>query len=113
MMMTKIIATGCRVMIIDNENDVDDIDDDNDDDTDDNDRRLQGDDGIFVETQQVAAQWVGKRLTSLTFLSLVPFSSSALSKTGEEHHQHHHHARNIAGWSIFIVVNCFSVLVLI
>lgn len=49
MMMTKIIATGCRVMIIDDEDDVDDIDDDNDDDTDDNDHRLQGDDGIFVE----------------------------------------------------------------
>ena len=110
MMMTKIIATGCRVMIIDDEDDVDDIDDDNDDDTDDNDHRLQGDDGIFVETQQVAAQWVGKRLTSLTFLSAVPFSSSALSQTGEKHH---HHARNLAGWSIFIVVNCFSVLVLI
>ena len=113
MMMTKIIATGCRVMIIDDEDDVDDIDDDNDDDTDDNDHRLQGDDGIFVETQQVAAQWVGKRLTSLTFLSAVPFSSSALSQTGEKHHQDHHYARNIAGWSIFIVVNCFSVLVLI
>ena len=42
MMMTKIIATGCRVMIIDDEDDVDDIDDDND-------QRLQGDDGIFVE----------------------------------------------------------------
>ena len=100
MMMTKIIATGCRVMIIDDEDDVDDIDDDND-------QRLQGDDGIFVETQQVAAQWVGKRLTSLTFLSAVPFSSSALSQTGEKHHQHHHYARNIAGWSIFIVVICF------
>ena len=56
MMMTKIIATGCRVMIIDDEDDVDDIDDDNDDDndddTDDNDHRLQGDDGIFVETSR-------------------------------------------------------------
>ena len=100
-------------MTIYDEDDVDDIDDDNDDDTDDNDHRLQGDDGIFVETQQVAAQWVGKRLTSLTFLSAVPFSSSALSQTGEKHHQHYHHARNLTGWSIFIVVDCFSVLVLI
>ena len=39
-------------MIIDDEDDVDDIDDDNDDDTDDNDHRLQGDDGIFVETSR-------------------------------------------------------------
>ena len=44
MMMIKIIATGCRVMIIDDEDDVDDIDDDMDDDTNDNDHRLQGDD---------------------------------------------------------------------
>ena len=90
-MMMTIMTTGCRVMIIDDEDDGDDIFDDNDYVTDDHDHRLQGDDGIFVETQQVAAQWVGKRLTSLTFLSAVPFSSSALSQTGEKHHQHHHH----------------------
>ena len=39
-------------MIIDDEDDGDDIFDDNDYVTDDHDHRLQGDDGIFVETSR-------------------------------------------------------------